>query len=202
MQIGVPKEARPGQRLVAATPATVTKLIKLGYDVAVEPGAGAAANFADDAYAAAGATIEAADRVWAADVVIAVEAPPAAQVAWMRPGAILIAQLFPAAHPTLADTYAAKGITALALDAVPRISRAQALDTLSTMSNVSGYRAVIEAANEYQGMFAGQVTAAGKTPPATVFVIGGGGAGPAALGTAAPPGAPRRALHGRPPGGG
>lgn len=196
MRIGVPRQA--GQNLVAATPATVTKLISKGYAVVVEAGAGAAANFTDAAYVDAGATIMPDDGVWACDIVIAVEPPTPVQLAQMRSGAILVAQLFPAANLDAVDAYAKQGITALALDAVPRISRAQALDTLSTMSNVSGYRAVIEAAAEYQGMFTGQVTAAGKTAPANVFVIGGGVAGLAAIGTAVALGANVRAFDVRP----
>ncbi|MCL2594510.1 MAG: Re/Si-specific NAD(P)(+) transhydrogenase subunit alpha [Promicromonosporaceae bacterium] len=199
MRIGVPKEAAAGQRLVAATPATVGRLCKLGYEVVVEAGAGIGANFSDDAYREAGADAEAdAAAAWGADIVIAVAAPAPEQLDYLREGTVLIAQLFPAAHPELVETFAAEGITALALDAVPRISRAQALDTLSTMSNVSGYRAVIEAAVEYQGMFTGQVTAAGKTSPANVFVIGGGVAGLAAIGTAASLGANVRAFDVRP----
>ncbi|QAY63099.1 Re/Si-specific NAD(P)(+) transhydrogenase subunit alpha [Xylanimonas allomyrinae] len=198
MRIGVPRESGEGQRLVAATPATVAKLRKLGYDVVVEHDAGAAANFSDDAFVEAGAATGSTEEVWGSDVVVAVDAPADDRLALLRPGAVLIAQLFPGTHPERVDDYRARGITAMALDAVPRISRAQALDTLSTMSNVSGYRAVIEAAAEFQGMFTGQVTAAGKTPPATVFVIGGGVAGLAAIGTASSLGADVRAFDVRP----
>jgi NAD(P) transhydrogenase subunit alpha len=198
MRIGVPRESRAGQRLVAATPATVARLGTLGYDVVVEHGAGAGANFSDTAYAEAGATVGSAAEAWGSDVVIAVDAPDDAGLALMKPGAVLVAQLFPGSNPALVETYRDAGITALALDAVPRISRAQALDTLSTMSNVSGYRAVIEAAAEFQGMFTGQVTAAGKTPPAKVFIIGGGVAGLAAIGTAVALGADVRAFDVRP----
>jgi NAD(P) transhydrogenase subunit alpha len=198
MRIGVPRECRAGQRLVAATPSTVAKLRKLGYDVVVESEAGSGANFPDAAYVESGASIGVAGEVWGSDVVIAVDAPDAAQLDQVRPGATLIAQLFPGAHPDAVADWANRQVTAMALDAVPRISRAQALDTLSTMSNVSGYRAVIEAAAEFQGMFTGQVTAAGKTPPATVFVIGGGVAGLAAIGTASSLGADVRAFDVRP----
>ncbi len=198
MRIGVPRESRAGQRLVAATPATVAKLRKLGYDVVVEHDAGAGANFSDVAYVEAGATAGSAEEVWGSDVVVAVDAPDDASLALMRPGAVLIAQLFPGANPEAVSAYVDRQITAMALDAVPRISRAQSLDTLSTMSNVSGYRAVIEAAAEFQGMFTGQVTAAGKTPPAKVFVIGGGVAGLAAIGTAVALGADVRAFDVRP----
>ncbi|WP_019136263.1 Re/Si-specific NAD(P)(+) transhydrogenase subunit alpha [Cellulomonas massiliensis] len=196
--IGIPREADPGQRLVAATPRTVTRLVALGYDVVVESGAGERATFADEAYAAAGATVADADAVWAADVVAAVDAPADARLDALRPGATLVAMLAPAASPERLERLAARGVTALALDAVPRISRAQSLDVLSTLSNVAGYRAVVEAASEYGAMFAGQVTAAGKTPPATVFVIGAGVAGLAAIGAADSLGAQVRAFDVRP----
>ncbi|GAA3796964.1 Re/Si-specific NAD(P)(+) transhydrogenase subunit alpha [Cellulomonas soli] len=198
MRIGVPRESRPGERLVSATPKTVAQLRKLGYDVVVEHDAGAAANFSDAAYVDAGASIADAAQVWASDVVTTVAAPTDEQVAALAPGATTIAMIGPAAHPELVDALAARGVTALALDAVPRISRAQALDVLSTLSNVAGYRAVIEAAEEYGGMFTGQVTAAGKTAPANVFVIGAGVAGLAALGAAASLGAQVRAFDVRP----
>ena len=196
MRIGVPREQRPGERLVAATPKTVAKLRDLGYEVLVERDAGAAATFTDEAYAAAGATVAERADVLACDVVTAVHLP--SDVDAMRPGATLVATMAPFADPDLAARLAGHGITALALDAVPRISRAQALDVLSTLSNVAGYRAVIEAAEEFGGMFTGQVTAAGKTPPANVFVIGAGVAGLAALGTASSLGAQVRAFDVRP----
>ncbi|MDM7830703.1 Re/Si-specific NAD(P)(+) transhydrogenase subunit alpha [Cellulomonas edaphi] len=194
--IGIPRETRPGERLVAATPSSVTKLVGLGYDVVVERGAGAAATFADEDYATAGATL--VDSAWDADVVTAVNAPDDERVAAMGRGAILVAMLAPAAHPELAERLREQGVTALALDAVPRISRAQSLDVLSTLSNVAGYRAVIEAAEQYGGMFGGQVTAAGKTAPARVFVIGAGVAGLAAIGAADSLGAQVRAFDVRP----
>lgn len=198
MRIGVPKEGRPGERLVAATPTTVAQLAALGYEVVVEHGAGALASFPDAAYAEAGAALGDAAEVWASDVVTTVNAPADAEVAALTPGATLVAMLAPAAHPERVAALAARGVTALALDAVPRVSRAQALDVLSTMSNVAGYRAVIEAAEEFGGMFTGQVTAAGKTPPATVFVIGAGVAGLAAIGAAGSLGAQVRAYDVRP----
>lgn len=198
MRIGVPKESRPGERLVAATPATVAQLAKLGYEVVVERDAGAGASFPDTAYAEAGAAVADAAEVWASDVVTAVNAPSAAEVAALTPGATVVSMMAPSAHPELVESLAARGVSALALDAVPRISRAQALDVLSTMSNVAGYRAVIEAAEEFGGMFTGQVTAAGKTPPATVFVIGAGVAGLAAIGAAGSLGAQVRAYDVRP----
>lgn len=198
MLIGIPTESRPGERLVAGTPRTVAGLVKLGYDVVVQAGAGAAASIPDEAYVAAGASVADAQAVWAADVVTAVNTPSDAELAGLRSGQVLVASLAPALHPELVQTLSERGVTALALDAVPRISRAQALDVLSTMSNVAGYRAVIEAAAEYGGMFTGQVTAAGKTAPATVFIIGGGVAGLAAIGAAASLGAQVRAFDVRP----
>ncbi|MFN3865638.1 MAG: NAD(P)(+) transhydrogenase (Re/Si-specific) subunit alpha, partial [Demequina sp.] len=198
MLITVPKEPRAGERLVAATPRTVSALVRLGYDVAVQAGAGMTANLPDEAYVASGARICDRADAWAGDIVIAVNAPGEDELALMNSGAILAASLAPHSQADRLGVYAAHGITALALDAVPRISRAQALDVLSSMSNVSGYRAVIEAAEAYGGMFAGQVTAAGKTPPATVFVIGGGVAGLAAIGAAVSLGAQVRAFDVRP----
>ena len=198
MRIGIPRESRPGERLVAASPATVAQLTKLGYDVVVEAGAGAQASFPDDQYAQAGATLADDTAVWSADVVTCVNTPPDDRIAQLRPGAVLVAMLAPQAPPEVVEKLNARGVTALSLDAVPRISRAQALDVLSTLSNVAGYRAVIEAAEEYGGMFTGQVTAAGKTPPATVFVIGAGVAGLAAIGAAASLGAQVRGFDVRP----
>ncbi|WP_225755376.1 Re/Si-specific NAD(P)(+) transhydrogenase subunit alpha [Actinotalea sp. Marseille-Q4924] len=198
MRVGVPREPRPGERLVAATPATVAQLRKLGYEVLVEAGAGVAASFPDQAYADAGAAVVGAEEAWAADVVTTVNTPPHDRLARLMPGQTLVAMLGPAGSPGVVGTLAERGATALALDAVPRISRAQALDVLSTLSNVAGYRAVIEAAEEYGGMFTGQVTAAGKTAPANVFVIGAGVAGLAAIGAAASLGAQVRAFDVRP----
>ena len=184
MKIGIPRESRPGERLVAGSPATVARLLKLGYDVVVETGAGAEASFPDTAYVEAGASVGDAKEVWASDIVTAVNTPTAGQMKALRKDAVLVAMLGPAANPEVAKTLADDGVTALALDAVPRITRAQSLDVLSTQSNVAGYRAVVEAAEEYGGMFTGQVTAAGKTSPANVFVIGAGVAGLAAIGAA------------------
>jgi NAD(P) transhydrogenase subunit alpha len=198
MSIGVPKETKEGERLVAATPKTVGQLVALGYQVRVAKGAGDAATFRDADYVAAGAEVVPAKKVWDADVVTAVNAPTDAELAQMRAGSALVSVLAPASNPDLVANLAKCEVTALALDAVPRISRAQALDVLSTMSNVAGYRAVIEAAEEYGGMFTGQVTAAGKTPPANVFVIGAGVAGLAALGASVSLGAQVRAFDVRP----
>ncbi|MFJ3406518.1 Re/Si-specific NAD(P)(+) transhydrogenase subunit alpha [Promicromonospora sp. NPDC090134] len=198
MRIGIPDDGGP---LVPATPATTGRLVGLGYDVAVAAGAGAGAGFPDAAYTAAGAAVVPDAEAWAADVVAVTRAPDdltAPGPAALRPGAVLIAQIAPAARPDLVRGLAARGVTALALDAVPRISRAQSLDVLSALSNVAGYRAVVEAAAEFGGMFSGQVTAAGTTPPANVFVIGAGVAGLAAIGAAGSLGAQVRAFDVRP----
>jgi H+-translocating NAD(P) transhydrogenase subunit alpha len=196
--IGIPKEISPGERLVAATPKTVVQLGKLGYKVILETGAGKQAGFLDDNYQQAGATIGDAAEVWNADIVASINAPTSEQISLMKSGAMLISRLEPYDNAELLHILSQDHITALALDAVPRVSRAQSLDVLSTMSNVSGYRAVIEAAESYGGMFGGQVTAAGKTAPAKVFVIGGGVAGLAAIGAAASMGAEVRAFDVRP----
>ena len=184
MIIGVPNEFDQGQTLVAATPDTTTKLIKLGYDVWVQMGAGIAAHYLDEDYKAAGASIVDDTRVWQADIVICLDAPRADQIAQMKPGALLISRLNPGAHPEFIELCEKQGITALALDMVPRISRAQSMDVRSSMANVSGYRAVIEAASHFGRLLGGQVTAAGKINPAKLYVIGVGVAGLAAIGTA------------------
>lgn len=198
MIIGIPRETVAGERLVAATPKTVKQLRGLGYAVVVEHGAGREASFSDESYGEAGATLGDAATVWGSDIVTSVNTPNEQQVAQLNTSALLISRLAPHTNAALLETLAKRGVTALALDAVPRISRAQSIDVLSTMSNVAGYRAVIEAAEEYGGMFTGQVTAAGKTQPAKVFVIGGGVAGLAAIGAAVALGAEVRAFDVRP----
>jgi NAD(P) transhydrogenase subunit alpha len=195
MRIGVLKEAEPGETRVAATPASVAQLLKLGYDVTVEPGAGSGSSFPDSAYVDAGASL--ADPT-AADVVLAVNTPSGQQLDAMAPGATLISLLFPMLRPELVHDLAARPLTALAMDAVPRISRAQSLDVLSSMANIAGYRAVVEAAHEFGRFFTGQVTAAGKVPPAKVLVCGAGVAGLAAIGAAGALGAIVRATDPRP----
>jgi NAD(P) transhydrogenase subunit alpha len=184
--IGVPKETFPGEKRVATVPEVVEKLLKLGFAVVVESGAGAAASIDDAAYAAAGATIAAdAAGVWSrADILFKVRAPTAEEVAQLRPGTILVSFIWPAQNPELLKALAARGCTVLAMDSVPRMSRAQKLDALSSMANIGGYRAVIEAAHAFGRFFTGQITAAGKVPPAKVFVIGAGVAGLAAIGAA------------------
>ena len=198
--IGVPKEAAAGEKRVATVPEVVEKLIKLGFRVAVESGAGEGANFSDDAYRAAGAEIVAdAGRLWAAsDIVFKVRSPSAAEVGLMREGGALVCFVWPAQNPELMQSLAARKATVLAMDSVPRISRAQKLDALSSMANIAGYRAVIEAAHHFGRFFTGQITAAGKVPPAKVFVIGAGVAGLAAIGAASGLGAIVRANDTRP----
>ena len=197
MRIGVPKESKPGERRVAATPKTVEQIIKLGYDVSIESGAGAGASFDDASYRAAGAEIGSADEVWSADLVLKINAPSPDEVQRLNGGQTLVSLLSPALDPDLVSALSARGVTALAMDAVPRISRAQSLDVLSSMANIGGYRAVIEAANEFGSFFTGQVTAAGKVPPAKVLVVGAGVAGLAAIGTASSLGAIVRAFDAR-----
>jgi NAD(P) transhydrogenase subunit alpha len=197
-QIGVPAESRAGETRVAATPKTVEQLRGLGYVVVVESGAGARASFADAAYVEAGARVVDRDTVWASDLVLKINAPSDEEIARLRDGAILASLVSPAIDPDLVARLAARRITVLAMDAVPRISRAQSLDVLSSMANIAGYRAVIEAAHEFGSLFTGQVTAAGKVPPAKVLVVGAGVAGLAAIGTAGSLGAVVRAFDARP----
>ncbi|MFA4895260.1 Re/Si-specific NAD(P)(+) transhydrogenase subunit alpha [Microbacterium sp.] len=196
-QIGIVREQDDETR-VAATPQTVGALRKIGYDVAVEAGAGVASAYLDDAYAAAGARVVTAVEAWASPILLKVNAPTDAEISRIADGATLIAQLSPNLRPELRQALATRGITALALDAVPRISRAQSMDVLSSMSNISGYRAVVEAANEFGRFFTGQVAAAGKVPPAKVLVAGAGVAGLAAIGAASSLGAIVRATDPRP----
>ncbi len=198
MLIGVPTESRPGETRVAATPETVGRLRALGHHVLVQAGAGERASYPDELYVRAGARVELGPAVWEADVVVKIDAPDEQEVARLRPGTVLATQLSPAQRPDLVAALAAQGVTALAMDAVPRISRAQSLDVLSSMTNIGGYRAVVEAAYEYGSVFTGQVTAAGSVPPARVFVIGAGVAGLAAVGTASSLGAVVRATDIRP----
>jgi len=193
--IGVVRESKPGETRVAATPATVGQLLKLGYEVVVAPGAGERADFPDEAFVDAGASV---GDAWRADVVFAINAPSEDELDQMKPGATLVALLAPRLKPEIVETLAKRPITALSMDAVPRISRAQSLDVLSSMANIAGYRAVIEAAHEFGRFFTGQVTAAGKVPPAKVLVCGAGVAGLAAIGAAGSLGAIVRATDPRP----
>ncbi len=195
MHIGVPRETRSGETRVAATPRTVEQLLGLGYAVSVESGAGTRSSYPDEEYALAGATVVADARD--ADILLKINAPSAEEIPRLHPGQYVVSLLAPALNPDLVDDLTAAGVTAMAMDAVPRISRAQSLDVLSSMANIGGYRAIIEAANEFGSFFTGQVTAAGKVPPAHVLVVGAGVAGLAAIGTAGSLGAVVRAFDAR-----
>jgi NAD(P) transhydrogenase subunit alpha len=196
--IGVVRESHSGERRVSATPATVGALIGLGYDVLVESGAGVGANLSDEAYAAAGASVGSREQTWSADIVFAVNPPTEEEIGRLSEGATFVGLLSPALNPELVEALSRRPITAMAMDAVPRISRAQSLDVLSSMANIAGYRAVIEAAHTFGRFFTGQVTAAGKVPPAKVLVAGAGVAGLAAIGAAGSLGAIVRATDARP----
>lgn len=206
MKIGVPKEVHSGERRVAVSPGVAEKLVKLGFTIAVETGAGEAADFSDEAYREIGAEVVADARaLWAgADIVLKVRAPERHpqfgidETDLMREGSFLVSFLWPGQYPELMQRLAAKQATVLAMDCVPRLSRAQKLDALSSMANIAGYRAVIEAAHRFGRFFTGQITAAGKVPPAKVFVIGAGVAGLSAIGTAGGLGAVVRASDTRP----
>ena len=198
MLIGVPRELLDNESRVAATPKTVQQILKLGFDVIVEHDAGFKASFEDQAFVAAGAKVGDAAQVWQADIIFKVNAPTDDEIALIKEGATLVSFIWPAQNPQLMDKLSAKKINVLAMDAVPRISRAQALDALSSMANIAGYRAVVEAAHEFGSFFTGQITAAGKVPPAKVLVIGAGVAGLAAIGAANSLGAIVRAFDSRP----
>ncbi|MEV0291986.1 Re/Si-specific NAD(P)(+) transhydrogenase subunit alpha [Nocardia sp. NPDC050710] len=195
MIVGIVRESQVGETRVAATPATVSRLLKLGYEVVVESGAGVAASFSDESYTGAGARIGTAT---AADIVLGINPFTPEQLDQLPSGAMVISLLRPASDPDLVADLARRPITALAMDAVPRISRAQSLDVLSSMANIAGYRAVVEAAHAFGRFFTGQVTAAGKVPPAKVLVAGAGVAGLAAISAAGRLGAIVRAADPRP----
>jgi NAD(P) transhydrogenase subunit alpha len=200
MKIGVPKEIYEGERRVATTPDVVAQLAKLGFDVAVESGAGAESSFSDEAYRDAGCeVVDSADDLWTkSDIVLKVRAPESDEAARLRSDQTLISFLWPAQNPELLKQMTDTGATVLAMDSVPRISRAQKADALSSMANIAGYRAVVEAAQHFGRFFTGQITAAGKVPPAKVLVIGAGVAGLAAIGAAKSMGAIVRSFDTRP----
>ena len=196
MTIGVPREIFAGEKRVATTPEVVEKLIKLGFAVSVETGAGDAANFSDETYQAAGAGIagSAAELLGGVDIIFKVRAPTPEEITLIKPGSTLISFIWPAQNPELMQALADRKLTVLAIDSLPRqLSRAQKMDALTSMASISGYRAVIEAANAFGRFFNGQITAAGKIPPAKVFIAGAGVAGLSAIGTAANLGAIVRA---------
>jgi H+-translocating NAD(P) transhydrogenase subunit alpha len=193
--IGVPKETLPGEKRVAATPESIKKIRERGLGVRVERGAGLASGISDELYVAAGA--ELTDSPFDADVVIKVRPPTVEECGKIKEGALLLCTLQPDRNPGLLDALKARKVSALALEKVPRITRAQKMDVLSSMANLSGYRAVVEAAAHYQGFFSQQMTAAGTTPPAKVLIIGAGVAGLAAVGAARALGADVRAFDTR-----
>jgi NAD(P) transhydrogenase subunit alpha len=204
MKIGVPKETRAGERRVAATPESIGRMKKLGFAVVIEHDAGAGASFYDEDYQSAGAVVVDDVRdVWSADIVLKVQPPDhhpslgVHEADLLRPGATLISFLWPGKNRELVDRIAARKASAIAIDQVPRITRAQKMDALSSMANIAGYRAVIEAASFYGRFFTGQMTAAGRVPPAKVLVIGAGVAGLAAIGAARGLGAIVRAFDTR-----
>jgi len=196
-RIGVVAESAAGETRVAATPAAVRQMIGLGFEVMVESGAGARATFTDNDYIEAGAKVS-GPETWQADIVVKINPPALGEVAQLRDGATLIGLISPAYAPDLLAALAQRPVTVLAMDAVPRISRAQSMDVLSSMANIAGYRSVVEAAHRFGRFFAGQVTAAGKVPPAKVLVVGAGVAGLAAIGAAKSLGAIVRATDPRP----
>ncbi len=203
MKLGIVKETRPEERRVAASPAVVAKWIKGGWEVVIERGAGDSASYPDAQYETAGAKVVDRPAAWGADIVLKLRPPVVhpdgtCEADQMREGATLVSYIFPAEAPQLLECLAKKKVTVLAMDQVPRISRAQKMDALSSMANISGYRSVIEAANRFGSFFTGQITAAGKVRPAKVLIIGGGVAGLAALGCAKGLGAIVRAFDVRP----
>ncbi len=200
MKIGAPREQAQGEARVALTPESAQQIQKLGHECLIEAGAGEAAGFDDEAYRAVGVTvIEGGEALWReAEVVIKVREPDEQEAGWLRKGQTLISFFWPAQSEALLERCRASGASVIAMDMVPRISRAQKMDALSSMANIAGYRAVIEAGNHFGRFFTGQVTAAGKVPPAKVLVIGAGVAGLAATGTAVSLGAVVRAFDVRP----
>jgi NAD(P) transhydrogenase subunit alpha len=199
MRIGVPRELYADEKRVATTPDVASQLIKLGFDVAVESKAGAAANFSDASYEAAGCSVVSVDEVWSdSDIILKVRGPEGEETSRLKSGQTLISFLWPAQNPELLKDLTERGVTAMAMDSVPRISRAQKVDALSSMANIAGYRAVVEAAQHFGRFFTGQITAAGKVPPAKVLVIGAGVAGLAAIGAAKSMGAIVRSFDTRP----
>jgi len=199
MRIGVPRELFAGEKRVATTPDVASQLIKLGYELAIESNAGSAANYSDQSYQDAGCSITTVDEVWnESDIILKVRGPDKEESMRLKSGQTLISFLWPAQNPELLEQLAKRKVTAMAMDSIPRISRAQKMDALSSMANIAGYRAVVEAAQHFGRFFTGQITAAGKVMPAKVLVIGAGVAGLAAIGTAKSMGAIVRSFDTRP----
>jgi len=198
MNIGIPKESLVGENRVAGSPSSISALIKLGFTLQVQKGAGIKANFTDDEYSANNAELVSKKCCWQSDIILKVNAPTLDEVASMNDGATLISFIAPAQSPELLEALKDKSITTLAMEMVPRMTRSQSMDALSSMANIAGYRAVIEASNVFGRFFTGQITAAGKMPPAKVMIIGAGVAGLAAIGTAGSLGAIVRAFDTRP----
>ncbi|WP_444995880.1 Re/Si-specific NAD(P)(+) transhydrogenase subunit alpha [Aliikangiella sp. IMCC44359] len=198
MQIGIVKEVVANESRVAASPSSVSQFIKLNFSVVVESGAGIQASFSDAKYEAAGASILSENEVWQSDLILKVNPPTEQEVEKIKSGATLLGFFWPAQNEALMKKLADKNINVLAMDSVPRISRAQSMDALSSMANIAGYRAVVEASHCFGSFFTGQITAAGKVPPAKVMIIGAGVAGLAAIGTAGSLGAIVRAFDTRP----
>ena len=202
MKIGIPKEVHVGEKRVATTPDVAKQLIKLGFEVAIEAGAGSAAHYSDASYVEAGvAVVKNSHDIWTeSDIILKVRAPELnkGEIDLLHEKQILITFLWPAQNPDLLQKLAEKKVTALAMDSIPRISRAQKMDALSSMANIAGYRAIVEAAQHFGRFFTGQITAAGKIPPAKVMVIGAGVAGLSAIGAAKSMGAIVRAFDTRP----
>ena len=197
MIIGIPKESFLGEKRVAASPKSVTALINMGFEIQIEDNAGFDANFSNDAYQDAGAAIVDTATAWQADLVLKVNSPTDGEIELLKSGATFVSFIAPAQNEALLKKMQTANVTTLAMDAVPRISRAQALDALSSMANIAGYRAVIEASHAFSRFFSGQITAAGKIPPAKIMVIGAGVAGLAAIGAAGSLGAIVRAFDTR-----
>jgi len=197
-QIGIVRETLDGESRVAASPASVAQLIKLNFSVVVESGAGVAASFSDEMYQAAGAEIKDSSDVWQSDILFRVNPPSDDEVAKIKNGATIIGFFWPAQNEALMQALTEKKVNVLAMDSVPRISRSQSMDALSSMANIAGYRAVVEASHKFGSFFTGQITAAGKVPPAKIMIIGAGVAGLSALGTAGSLGAIVRAFDTRP----
>ena len=200
MRIGIPKENFKGERRVATTPDAAKELQKLGYEVSIESGAGDAAKFRDSAYENAGVEVTASKQKLFedSDIILKVREPDGDELQMLREGQVFISFLTPAQNAELLTTFAEKNVTALSVESIPRISRAQKMDALSSMANIAGYRAIVEAAQHFGRFFTGQITAAGKIPPAKVLVIGAGVAGLAAIGAAKSMGAIVRAFDTRP----